>query len=575
MVQATTDSGSSQPLPCWNSMPAWAAMVSLCLSQVMIVWFALAQARRAVRQLHEPSAATTPIVTRVEKIFTYARWTTACLTGIYLFATPLASTVVAWSESTRVLKFFLLPEFLFLAPALLAWVVIWTGAYFVESAVRQRSLPYTLARAQPVHEMPTLGAFMAMQMRHNFYPFIFLLFQGLVRALSAAIAGLISGDDKGNIADFLALGASGISFFMVLPFLLTKIWSTTPLTGPLRQRLDAVAARYKLRFRQILLWRSQNTMINAAIVGWVPRGRYFLMSDALVESFSDQQLESVFAHEVGHGVHRHLHWLIMAVLAAMGIAGGLAAITVKLLPVSLSDADMIGIVLSSILLCFLAAFTIRTISPRFEHQADWFASRHMALMLREGLLLPTPAAPPRTDLTTPITAGMSPLMPPGLASALADAPTQAEHVTREQYLAGHYPHAQASANASPTPAIVEAFTSPEPAATAPPELSASPDRAGAEIFISSLDSIVETSHRDRERRGWFHPSVARRAQLLRELSVDPAAEARFNQSQRRTRHGIIALAGIALLTMAASIIVPENNIPASNTPSTTTAPQSK
>src|SRR5262249_47976732 len=120
-----------------------------------------------------------------------------------------------------------------------------------------------------------------------------------------------------------------IGFLLVLfafPWLLVRLWSTTSMMGPLRQRLDGVAQRYRLRFRDIRLWKTHNLVSNAAILGWVPFTRYFLMTDALLESFSDRQLEAVFAHEVGHGVHRHIPWYFATFVGALLLATGLADI---------------------------------------------------------------------------------------------------------------------------------------------------------------------------------------------------------------------------------------------------------
>ena len=44
------------------------------------------------------------------------------------------------------------------------------------------------------------------------------------------------------------------------------------------------------------------------------------MSDALLESLSDRQIEAVFAHEVGHGRHRHLWWYMAMAVSAMTLS---------------------------------------------------------------------------------------------------------------------------------------------------------------------------------------------------------------------------------------------------------------
>ena len=51
--------------------------------------------------------------------------------------------------------------------------------------------------------------------------------------------------------------------------------------------------------------------------------------------------------------------------------------------------------------------------------------------------------------------------------------------------------------------------------------------AGTELFVSSLDALVEITHRSRNRRGWMHPSINRRIDFLREMAVSAEARKRF------------------------------------------------
>ena len=77
-----------------------------------------------------------------------------------------------------------------------------------------------------------------------------------------------------------------------------------------------------MRYRDILLWKTEYNMGNAAVMGFVPRLRYILMSDLLLETMTDEQIEAVFAHELGHVVHRHMSWYVvfMVVLVLLNVA---------------------------------------------------------------------------------------------------------------------------------------------------------------------------------------------------------------------------------------------------------------
>jgi len=177
----------------------------------------------------------------------------------------------------------------------------------------------------------------------------------------------------------------------------------------------------------------------------------------------------------------------------------------------------------------------------------------MSLRLGEGGLQPAVTAAAEATATAEVAASeQTQEAIHALASALTKYPTPAETVTKEAYIAGHYPHAQEN----PPPASAEV----------PVGL------AGAEIFVSSLESIVETSHRDRQRRGWFHPSVASRSELCRTLAANADAEARFNKRLKHTRYWILALAAVAATVLAISCLIPDQKAQASTPTATLTAP---
>jgi Zn-dependent protease with chaperone function len=56
---------------------------------------------------------------------------------------------------------------------------------------------------------------------------------------------------------------------------------------------------------------------NAAVMGAVGRLRYVLLSDALLETMPDEQIVGVFAHELGHAIHRHIVYYLMLLAAVL------------------------------------------------------------------------------------------------------------------------------------------------------------------------------------------------------------------------------------------------------------------
>ncbi len=101
------------------------------------------------------------------------------------------------------------------------------------------------------------------------------------------------------------------AFSLTLPRILQSTWETAPLEDGLARRvLEAVAERANFRCRKLLLWRTGNLMANAAIVGFTPRSRVVLFSDALLQQLGPRELAAVFGHEIGHA--RRYHVLVFA-----------------------------------------------------------------------------------------------------------------------------------------------------------------------------------------------------------------------------------------------------------------------
>src|SRR6185312_5614392 len=115
------------------------------------------------------------------------------------------------------------------------------------------------------------------------------------------------------------------AIFLLAPAILRRVLHTEPLANsPLRRRLEALCRRTGVTYREILLWRTGNNVGNAAVMGFVPRFRYILLSDLLLETMTDEQIEAVFAHELGHIVHRHMAWLVVFIVVLMlfNLGGG-------------------------------------------------------------------------------------------------------------------------------------------------------------------------------------------------------------------------------------------------------------
>jgi STE24 endopeptidase len=105
--------------------------------------------------------------------------------------------------------------------------------------------------------------------------------------------------------------------------ILPLFYKVTPLDdAPLLERLERLTEGTGLKVQGIYrLGLSADTKkANAALAG-LGRSRRVLLGDTLLSEFTPEEIEVVFAHEVGHHVHRHLPKTIVlsVVLAAAGL----------------------------------------------------------------------------------------------------------------------------------------------------------------------------------------------------------------------------------------------------------------
>src|SRR5438876_1847327 len=193
-----------------------------------------------------------------------------------------------------------------IAPAMLAWIALWWAEYPGERAMREQNVLDELMHGMPVHQPPPLLRMMITSLRQQFLPIV------LPILLITFLRDLVSlGAFAASWGELMMLPAALI-VYLLSPFLLVWLFNARPLEdSPLRQRLEAICRRCGLRYRNIMLWQTDFSMANAAVVGLLPGWRYVLLSDRLLETMSDEQIEAVFAHELGHIVHNHMAWFVV------------------------------------------------------------------------------------------------------------------------------------------------------------------------------------------------------------------------------------------------------------------------
>lgn len=92
-----------------------------------------------------------------------------------------------------------------------------------------------------------------------------------------------------------------------VPYLILRTWQCTDLRdGELKSRLDALCHKLKFKHGGLKMWSVMRDSYNAAIIGAIPKFRYIMFTDNLVNTFPPKWIEAVLAHEIGHSKHRHI-----------------------------------------------------------------------------------------------------------------------------------------------------------------------------------------------------------------------------------------------------------------------------
>jgi STE24 endopeptidase len=304
----------------FSSLPASVALTWLAMA--LIVLFAYRLARRTSRALdHDPDQRDVWL-RRYERLRYYHR--------LALFAAYLVALFVCgwgWSvdQLWRVHGWLLpAPELLLLAPFLIAQALSWAFFYDVDRAstrAAQRLLeddpfvrawnegsdgdasPSTTHLASRASGRLGYVAFQARQkLALVFVPVFFLIVQKeLYRRLTET--------QRQQWQWVLTLGGFVAIFivFLCMPWLMRLVLGLRSLPpGPLRDRLLAASRRLRFRCSDVLLWNTHNGMANAMVIGVVPWIRYVVFTDRLLEDFTEDEVEAVFGHEVGHVRHQHM-----------------------------------------------------------------------------------------------------------------------------------------------------------------------------------------------------------------------------------------------------------------------------
>jgi len=293
----------------------------------------------------------------------------------------------------------LLDEAVVVAPTLLVFVLGWWSMHPIDRRLHEAGLFARLDEGRPISPMPSRGAYVLDRVRHDLL--LLLAPIALILAWSESVVFLLgfAGDAvPGAQPDWRYYAApwlqliGAIVILALAPLFIRFIWRTQRIgAGAIRARLTDLCERQGVRFRDILVWKTHGLLINGAVLGiWSPI-RYVLLTDALLESLPDDQIEAVMAHELGHVRRRHMPWLLAALLVGLGVTsliltlvaqGALWALRELEIPTGpIATIFEIGTLIAAVVFGLLV---FGFVSRRFERQADAFAVQHLSGLTRRN-----------------------------------------------------------------------------------------------------------------------------------------------------------------------------------------------
>lgn len=223
-------------------------------------------------------------------------------------------------------------------------------------------------------------------------------------ALSLAY-DLLSQTPWAGPGSFLASTQGQVLFFacfvlvlmMFLPTIIQYWWGCQPLTASEKGlELERFLRERGFKYKGLLKWPIlEGRMLTAGIMGIVPRHRYILVTDALIEALTVDELKAVLAHEMGHARYHHLLFYILFFVGFMAISFGLAEMLFYLAVAHplLREAIMGDDTASTGLLTLITAlpmlmgllvyfrFVMGFFMRHFERQADLYSATAMGTPL--------------------------------------------------------------------------------------------------------------------------------------------------------------------------------------------------
>jgi Zn-dependent protease with chaperone function len=190
-----------------------------------------------------------------------------------------------------------------------------------------------------------------------------LMFAGIadVVFLDRRLEVFFSGTSLGSL---VGLGFMVLVLCAVLPVVFRLLMCTTrQLPEHLADDLRQTASKLGFPPQSLLAMDTGYRMVNAALVGPLPRPRYLVLTDGLMSVLDPQALRGVVAHEVGHARAGHPALLLL-------VFGALPLLILQPLFIGFAEAGTVVLLTLSAIALGAGWIVLRALAHRFEFEAD-------------------------------------------------------------------------------------------------------------------------------------------------------------------------------------------------------------
>jgi len=293
--------------------------------------------------------------------------------------TVLSIAIIAWVRWVDVALLIpqsipLVDELILVAPALISLIGSWAIFIF---GLPGNTITSSKSRTS------LFGVWLRLQVLMVVAPVLFAFFVSDCVILAASV----SFSPAAQTAFWIVAGLLILGAVLLYPGLMLLIWSTRKIEDPAQvSRFKKLFQNAGLRPRSVRVWQTNETIVNAAAIGIVPGTEVIVVSDLLLKTFDQQEVDAILLHEMGHV--RHLHCVKRIAMVIVPLACLAADQTLGLgLHSSISQSEFLVSLFGSltqylpavVFLIYLWLIT-KTVFRSMEYEADRFATKTLFQM---------------------------------------------------------------------------------------------------------------------------------------------------------------------------------------------------